>query len=53
MDATRGRLCLLPALRGQQQIGAPAEVLGRDAFDMAVPDKNDLGHPLVLWRVVR
>src|SRR5712671_4764197 len=48
LDATRGRLRLPAAFLGQLQIGAAAKPFGRNAFDVAVPNKNNLGHALVL-----
>ncbi len=44
-DARRQRLGLGHAFLGQGQLGAAAEALGEDAFDVAVAGQQDLGHP--------
>jgi hypothetical protein len=38
---------------GQRQVDAPAEPFGGDAFDVAMANKDDLGHAVVLSRAVR
>src|SRR5262245_27325956 len=55
VDAVRGDLRLPKAFRGQYESDAPAEALGRDAFDVAVANQNELGlvRPPFRWWHVR